>query len=386
MNKKLKMIVGSAVIGAMCLAAGSVVFADSAAVSTSDDQEPAVSQPIGRMGLQMGGGRLGFLNKDGIAAGKETMQTLTQSLVEEGIITQDIADKMISYTEEKDSERKAEMEKVKDMTEDERKAYLESMKDSKSEGRSGYMSDMVEAGILTQEQADSIKAYVEEQAQAKRDEARKEQLDNLVNEGLITQDQEDEMIAYYEEQEQTRQAEMEKVKAMTEDERKAYLESMKDSKSDEKPDAMAGLVEAGILTQDEADAISEYYQEQMKAKMEEAQAKRQEEIQTQLDSLVSAGTITDEQEAKIITYLNEQEETRKAEMEKVKSMTEDERKAYLESKKDSTQAEKGTIANPLQALVDDGTLTQDQADAVAKALFSNKAGRMGTPENDASNQ
>ncbi|MDI3481237.1 MAG: hypothetical protein PWQ97_892 [Tepidanaerobacteraceae bacterium] len=378
MNQKLKVILGSALIGGMLLTAGGAVFADSSTTASSGAEKPAIQTDdkmmrSGRGGGPMGIGMLGLMEPGGKAEVKDNMEDILKTLVEQGIITQETADKMTAYMEEKASERKAEMEKLKDMTEDERKAYFEQKKASGTDGKKDFMSEMVEAGILTQEQADSIKAYLEEQAQAKREAQQKERLDNLVSQGLITQDQEEKIMEYYKTQEEERKAEMEKIKNMTEDERKAYFEQKKESNSTAKPDPMQGLVEAGILTQDEADAINEYYQQQMKAKMEEAQAKRQEEIESQLDSLVSAGTITQEQKEKILAYLNEQEEARQAEMEKIKNMTEDERKAYFEEKKNS-KSEKGTVADPLQELVDNGTLTQEQADAVAKALFQARRG------------
>lgn len=103
-------------------------------------------------------------------------------------------------------------------------------------------------------------------------------------------------------------------------------------------------------------------------------------------ALVEQGIITQEIADKMTAYMEEKAAERKAEMEKVKSMTEEERKAYLESKKES-KPEKGAAADPLQKLVDNGTLTQEQADAVSKALFQIKPGfdRQKGAENNTSN-
>ncbi|MCR4430956.1 MAG: hypothetical protein NUV45_08070 [Tepidanaerobacteraceae bacterium] len=377
MNQKLKAILGSVLIGGMLLTAGGAVLADTSTSDASGNLKTAIGAPgkmmRGRMGGPMGMGIFGPMDRGDKTGIKGNMEDVAKSLVEQGIITQETADKMTAYMEEKAAERKAEMDKMKDMTEEERKAYLEEKKASRTEGKKDFLTEMVQAGILTQEQADAIKAYLEEQAQAKRQEQQKERLDNLVSQGLITQEQEQKIMEYYKAQEEERKAEMEKIKSMTEEERKAYFEEKKSSNSSAKPDHMQELVEAGILTQDEADAINKYYEEQMKAKMEEAQAKRQQEIESQLDSLVSAGTITQEQKEKILAYLNEKEEARKAEMEKVKNMTEEERKAYMEQKRESTP-KKGEAIGPLQELVDNGTLTADQAEAVSKALFQAKHG------------
>jgi hypothetical protein len=46
-------------------------------------------------------------------------------LVSESLITRDQADKILNFFQQKDSQRKADMEKMKDMSPDERHAYLE---------------------------------------------------------------------------------------------------------------------------------------------------------------------------------------------------------------------------------------------------------------------
>ncbi|EGW39375.1 hypothetical protein [Desulfosporosinus sp. OT] len=368
MNKKLATILSPVIIGGMIFSVSITAIA-----GTTTDQKAQGQQFDGRGHGRMGGqfeGQIGRgINKD-----------LAASLVKEGIITQEVADKITSYMEDKNAERKAEMEKIKAMSEDERKAYFESQKAStteKIEKKADWLSEMLASGILTQEQVDSITAYQQnemkaqqEEQQAKRQEAEKSRMDSLVSAGIITQDTADAITTYNETQEESYKAEMEKLKAMTDDERKTYMESKKDAKSYGKKDQYAGLLEAGVLTQEQVDSIKAYDEAQRQANQEEQETKRQEQTLTRLDSLVSSGTITEDLKSKVIEFLNNQEETRNAEMEKVKAMTDDERKAYIESKmnvnKDSV---KGDKISPLKGLVDDGTLTQDQADAVVKVLF-----------------
>lgn len=183
--------------------------------------------------------------------------------------------------------------------------------------------------------------------------------ESLVKEGIITQETADKMVSYLKEKG---------------DARKSEMDAEKETRP-EKPDFLKGLVDAGILTQEQADAIKQYTdaqeklrREEQKNNQQEQQLKRQEQMKNQLDNLVNSGTITQEQEDKIIAYLEKQQENRRAEMDaekdSVKSMTDDERKAYFESKK-GTRPEKSA---PLKELVDNGTLTQEQADAAAKAL------------------
>lgn len=268
MNLNLKSIISSVVIGGLLITSGSAVFASTTDSSTPGTQQTEASQvgsmTPGGMPGDMHGGR-GPMGQDGMGIGQDGIKTLTESLVKEGIITQEVADKMVSYASEKDTERKAEMEKVKSMTDEERKAYLESKKDagqaaSNNKGKSGQYADMVTAGILTQDQADAINKYFEEQQQEKRQEALKKQLDSLVTDSTITQDQEDKIITYLEQQDESRKAEMEaereKVKSMTDDERKAYFESKKDAKYGNTTSLLQGLIDDGTLTQTQADAVA----------------------------------------------------------------------------------------------------------------------------------
>ncbi|MDD2402086.1 MAG: hypothetical protein PHD60_07810 [Clostridia bacterium] len=77
-------------------------------------------------------------------------------LVEKEIISQEQADKWAEYCEEnreeRQEERKAELEKVKAMTAEECKVYMAELKESRSDS----LSEIVEAGVITQEQADEI--------------------------------------------------------------------------------------------------------------------------------------------------------------------------------------------------------------------------------------
>lgn len=90
------------------------------------------------------------------------------------------------------------------------------------------------------------------------------------------------------------------------------------------------------------------------------------DIKAQLDTLVKDGTITQAQKDKVVEYMNKKDEARKAEMEKIKAMTEEERKAYFE-----TNTAKVRI-DLFKELVDAGILNQAQADAAKKLLPQHK--------------
>jgi hypothetical protein len=193
------------------------------------------------------------------------------------------------------------------------------------------------------------------------------QLDALVTAGTITQTTADKIQVYLDAEQATMKAEMEKVKAMTSDERKAYFESNK-ATAPKKVDMLSTLVEKGVITQTEADAICAAQKE----KQAEQQAKQQEYATTALNTLVKDNVITAAQVTKITEYMSKEQAERVSEMEKVRAMTEDERVAYFKSNV-------GNRGNLLTSLVTDKVLTQTQADAVAKVLhgkgFQNGFGR-----------
>jgi hypothetical protein len=168
-------------------------------------------------------------------------------------------------------------------------------------------------------------------------------LKSLVSAGVITQDESDKILALSKEQTAARQAEMDKVKNMTAEERKAYFETAKDKSADRKGDIFAQAVTGGILTQEKADAA--------KAKLQETRtAERKAEVTEGLAGLVTAGTISQDQADKVAKYMETLQANKPA--------------------KDSTTApdQKQERKNPLSALVDDGTLTQAQLDEVSKVV------------------
>ncbi len=126
----------------------------------------------------------------------------------------------------------------------------------------------------------------------------------------------------------------------------------------------ARAVEAGIITQAECDAIN--------AKMQAtAQAKRDAEISTKLQAIVDSGKITAEQKASILTALNNEETARKAEMDKVKAMTAEQRTAYF---KDNVQV------SPIDLLIENKVITAQQAAYVKRAIGGERGPNFGKNE------
>ncbi len=178
-------------------------------------------------------------------------------------------------------------------------------------------------------------------------------LSELVKDGTLTQNESDKIAEYMNKKQEQRKAEMDKIKSMTPEERKSYFEGRRDKKQD----ILSELVSNGILTQEKADVVKN----KLAQKQEENRKARLNEITNKLNELVEKGTISKEQVAKVIEGIKQQESERKAEMDKIKSMTKDERDAYFKSLK----GQKGDF---LKKLVDDKTLTQEQANAIRKVI------------------
>lgn len=134
------------------------------------------------------------------------------------------------------------------------------------------------------------------------------------------------------------------------------------------PYLLSKAVAEQIITEEQARAITEIILAQHK-----------ERVAEQLNGLVEKGTITQEERDKVVAYLESSLEARQAE----KKMTQDERKAYMQQQrqqkpdievlKNMTPEERHdwmqqNRPSPLKALVDDGTLTEEQAKAIIEVL------------------
>jgi len=104
--------------------------------------------------------------------------------------------------------------------------------------------------------------------------------------------------------------------------------------------------------------------EQIKAKMDEQLAKQKANMTEALAKAVTNGTLTQEQSDKVLATIAQDATDKKAEQEKIAAMTVEQRKAYLEQNK--------IVRKPILAsLVSDGTLTQEQANTIMKAIMPN---------------
>jgi Tfp pilus assembly protein PilP len=187
-------------------------------------------------------------------------QNSLESLVSNGTIDQATADKITAYMKTMETKREEERTKIDAMTEAERKEYLSAEKDQK---KGDPFSGLVSQEIITQTQADSIKAAMpncnKEENGEKGDKGERRgfgfienELTSLVTDGTIDQEAADEITAYVKTLETERETEKTKVDAMTEAERQEYFSTKKD---ETRVDLFTDLVNKGIVTQTQADAI-----------------------------------------------------------------------------------------------------------------------------------
>jgi polyhydroxyalkanoate synthesis regulator phasin len=178
-------------------------------------------------------------------------------------------------------------------------------------------------------------------------------LPELVADGTLSQGESDKITEYAKEKREARKAEMDKVKTMTTEERKAYMAEKKNTHQD----LLSELVSKGILTQAKADAVKEKMQQKH---VQEGQARVQDTTE-KINKLADSGTITKEQASKVIEEIKKNVEEKRALGEKLKTMTTEERKANMEKNK-------GQRTDLLKKMVEDNTLTQEQATAIRNAI------------------
>ena len=85
----------------------------------------------------------------------EKLDEILENLIDEGTIDEDQKDEIGGFLEEKAEEKEAEREAVEAMTDEERQEYFE---EKREEGKgNNAISEMVENGIITEEQAEALK-------------------------------------------------------------------------------------------------------------------------------------------------------------------------------------------------------------------------------------
>ena len=283
------------------------------------------------------------------------------NLVSESIIDQATADKMAEYMSQMEAPQNMGRESIKPMTEAEKQTHFESNKPAE---RVDMFTQMAEVGIITQSQADAIKAAMPQMQMPAGDfqgrpmeKAMPMNYDNLVAKGIMDQETADKLAAFQTEKEAERKAGMDKMKSMTEEERKAHFEN---SKNEQPHNVWDEALSAGIITQTQADAIAEAIKEAIPQNFDGGfNAKG---MGMNLDDLVTKGIIDQATADKVSEYQAKIEAERKTDMDKMKSMTEAECKAAFEN------TEKPQPIDQLAEMVNAGVITEAQAEAIKNAM------------------
>ncbi len=209
-----------------------------------------------------------------------------------------------------------------------------------------------------------------------------ELFESAIEAGIITEVDVEAIEAHREANRPDMEAVKEATEGMTREEVKAYMEATYGPK----PEPFEGLVEDGILTQDQVDALLELAPE--KGEGQEAfRGKGQKGIEL-FESAIEAGIIT----AADVEAIEAHREANQPDMDVVKEategMTREEVKAYMEA----TYGPKG---EPFEGLVEDGILSQDQVNQLLELVPEKPEqvdggqgqrgnGGMGRPSNDGS--
>lgn len=331
-GKNLAIGISGVLIGGMLLTGG-MAFADSSGTSTVTNlanKIPWVGQMMGHRGGMMGA-------KGQFGAGAMLSQDNLNQLVKEGTITQAKADEI--------------------------KAYMEKLKTTGNsaipKGRKDILTQLVTNKILTQAEADTIKTKLNELAQAKSQQQISDALKVLVDKGTITQEQSDKILKSYTAAAANREVQAQKIENMTVKEARQYLEDNRGKQQN----PLEQLVTDGVITQAQVEAFQN-------AMADNAQKQNQQRMADDLKTLVDKGTITQAQADKILAKLETVQKDREALREKIKNMTAAERQQYMKDNQDKPD-------DPISQLVTDGTITQDQANALGGIVGRPGMGGMG---------
>lgn len=173
-------------------------------------------------------------------------------------------------------------------------------------------------------------------------------VDKLVADNVLNQQQADELVSYLKTQTEKRLADREEMKDLTPEQRQAQRQEQR---------APQGFLDQAvadqIITQEQAQAIDDALRQQQ-------QESRETALQDRLAEFVTKGVISQSQADAVKAALQSQQQERQAEMDKVRDMTPAERQNYMQQNRPQKQ-------QPLQELVQNGTLTQEQANQICPA-------------------
>ena len=269
-----------------------------------------------------------------------------KTLVENNTISQAQADQIAAFLKTRAEERRAEFEKMKGMTPEERKAYREEHRAQ----RPDMIAGLEENAGLTEEQAKAVAEAIRPHGHFDFARHMTDNLNQLVAQNTISQAQADQIQAFCQQKAEEHKAEFEKVKNMTPEERKAYMDEHKEQREK----MFAELKASANLTEEQAKAV-------VTAIRPPRHFDFAKHVGDKLNNLVEQNTITQAQADQVVAFFQKKGEERRADFEKMKGMTPEERKAYREEHR----AQRPDMIAELKANTD---LTEEQAKAVAEAI------------------
>lgn len=151
-KKTLVIALGGMLVGGMLLSGG-MVFAQAPGINdvVSDGKTPIVnSQTVGTKGHHK-------------ARDCKMFQTNLDQMVKDGVISKEKAGQIKAFMDKRLKEKQVRREQWKNLSPEERKALKEKWKENKAgRGHGDLFSDLVKNNIITQREADAIKAKMKE--------------------------------------------------------------------------------------------------------------------------------------------------------------------------------------------------------------------------------
>ncbi|MCY6353826.1 hypothetical protein [Clostridium sp. ZS2-4] len=229
------------------LAGGVVLSAGSSAFAVSENASDSTQNLKIEHRIPMNRDKF---NKDKMEERNKIFESVLQEAVKSNTITQDESNKIKAYTDKKAEEAKQFMQERKKEGKKEDNKAPKDRKINKAgkigkEGKGGLFAELVNEGILTQEKADILREKMQDKTKALRDARLKEELSKLVENKTLTQEQADKIAAAIKTANDARKADFEKIKDMTDEERREYMKGIKDSYKD----PLKTLVENGTITE-----------------------------------------------------------------------------------------------------------------------------------------
>ena len=176
-----------------------------------------------------------------------------ENALEEGIITEDELEAIQAYREANRPDREDLADELDGLTRDEVKAYMEENYPRPEDP----MAELVDEGIITQDQADALQALKPEGAGegvrgfGSRGQRGGNDFSAAVEAGVLTQEEADAIIEYREANRPDMEALADELDGLSRDEVKAYMEE----NYPRPEDPMAELVEAGLIDEEQAEEL-----------------------------------------------------------------------------------------------------------------------------------